>query len=115
VACSSAAPVKFTHGFLTTSARAAATGKTRKDGTPLDPAVATGPPLRSVRRAGQALLLIYPLQHPFSKAGGPALPLVVGFAISFPGSEYALETEYVVNEIWAQENMDLGYDEDEDE
>ncbi|MDT3444347.1 Z1 domain-containing protein [Pseudofrankia sp. BMG5.37] len=94
---------------------AAATGKTKKDGTPLDPQVATGPPLRGVRRPGQALLLIYPLQHPFSVKGGPALPLVVGFAISFPGSEYALETEYVVNEIWAQEHMDLDYDEDEDE
>ncbi len=98
-----------------TKKAAAATGKTKKDGTPLAPQVATGPPLRGVRRPGQALLLIYPLLHPRFKEGGPPLPLVVGFAVSFPRSEYSRKTEYVVNEIWAQEHMDLGYDEDEDE
>jgi hypothetical protein len=103
------------HALYRTKKAAAATGKAKKDGTPLDPQVATGPPLRGVRRPGQALLLIYPLRHPFSEGGEPALPLVVGFAVSFPGSEYARETEYVVNEIWAQEHMDFGYDEDEDE
>ncbi|MDQ7903515.1 Z1 domain-containing protein [Phytohabitans sp. ZYX-F-186] len=75
-----------------------------------DPQVPTGQPLRHVRTADQPLLLIYPLQHPERADGTP----VVGFAISFPFSEHPTETEYVVNEIWAQQEIDDFDDGDSD-
>jgi hypothetical protein len=40
---------------------------------------------------------------------------VVGFAISFPFSDNATETEYVVNEIWHRLGFDDGDDEDAEE
>ena len=42
----------------------AAEGKLDKNGQPRIPTVPTGTPLRRVRRPGQALLLLYPLQYP---------------------------------------------------
>jgi hypothetical protein len=77
--------------------KAARTGKDYKD-----PEVPTGQPLRRVRSVDQPLLMIYPLQHPSRADGTP----VVGFAISFPFSKHPTETEYVVNEIWAQQEIE---------
>jgi hypothetical protein len=87
--------------------RKAAEGKRDKHGNPRKPPeVPTGPPLRRKRRTSQPLLLLYPLKNPL--AGGQSeAPPVVGFAISFPFSGHATETEYVVNEIWQQ----LAFDE----
>ncbi|WP_203924109.1 Z1 domain-containing protein [Rugosimonospora africana] len=88
-----------------------------------EPDVPTGQPLRRVRTVDQPLLLIYPLMHPehIIRTGhtedcdrcADATP-VVGFAISFPFSEHASETEYVVNEIWAQQEID-DFDDGDDE
>ena len=68
--------------------------------------VATGAPLRLLRPADRPLLLIYPIQHPDWTAEKQPPPLV-GFAISFPFSEHPTETEYVVNEIWRQQGLDI--------
>ena len=87
--------------------RRAAEGKRDKNGNPRKPAeVPTGPPLRRQRRTDQPLLLVYPLKNPLAD-DQPEAPPVVGFAISFPFSGHAIETEYVVNEIWQQ----LAFDE----
>jgi len=93
--------------------RKAAEGKLDKNGNPRNPKVPTGTPLRRVRRQDQALLLLYPVKNQVPAAGNETLPLV-GFAISFSFSEHSAQTEYVVNEIWQQQELeDLG-DEDED-
>lgn len=87
--------------------RKAAEGKRDKNGNPRKLAeVPTGPPLRRQRRTSQPLLLVYPLKNPLADEQ-PEAPPVVGFAISFPFSGHATETEYVVNEIWQQ----LAFDE----
>jgi hypothetical protein len=89
--------------------RKAAKGKLDKNGQPRNPKVPTGFPLRRVRTANQALLLIYPLVPP--SVGDQDVPLV-GFAISFPESAKREQTEYVVNEIWRKEQINLDDDED---
>jgi len=91
--------------------RKAAEGKLDKKGRPRpEPKVPTGTPLRVQRRPDQAHLMIYPLKNPLPDQGDEPTP-VVGFAISFPFSEKATETEYVVNEIWHR----LGFDDSDDE
>jgi Z1 domain len=89
----------------------AAAGKFNRSGQPRSPKVPTGIPLRFERRTNQPLLLIYPLVSPVQEGGygGP----VVAFAVSFPFSRYPAQTEYVVNSIWKQEDMDFD-DDDED-
>jgi hypothetical protein len=88
----------------------AARGKVdNKTGQPRDPRVPTGRPLREQRRPDQALLLLYPLRHPLSDNRTEAkdvLTPIVGYAISFPCSEHPTDTEYVVNEIWKQQEID---------
>jgi hypothetical protein len=71
--------------------------------------VPTGRPLRLVREADQALLVIYPIHH--ESTGSP----LVGFAISFPVSKKPTATEYVVNDIWRQQELEGPDDEDSDE
>jgi hypothetical protein len=70
-----------------------------------EPDVPSGQPLRRVRRSDQPLLIVYPLARPEDDAAEDAVP-VVGFAISFPFSENPTATEYVVNEIWQQQEID---------
>jgi Z1 domain len=96
--------------------RKAAEGKLSRNGQPRKPPeFPEGTPLRRERRTGQAHLLIYPLKNPLG-AGRPELSPVVGYAISFPYSDHSTETEYVVNEIWRQQEFDEpDYDEDADE
>jgi hypothetical protein len=96
-----------------TATRKAAEGKLDKNGQPRNPKVPTGTPLRHERRSDQALLLIYPLRNPLAAEGQKMQPLV-GFAISFPFSEHSAKTEYVVNEIWRQQELDGLGDDDED-
>jgi len=92
----------------------AAEGKLDKNGQPRIPTVPTGTPLRRVRRPGQALLLLYPLQYPPAVGAQDKMPPLVGFAISFPFSEHSTQTEYVVNEIWQQLALE-GLDDDDEE
>ena len=82
------------------------------------PKVPTGTVLRKQRRPDQPLLLLYPLEHPEATAARKAnkpipddLQPIIGFAISFPFSNHADETEYVVNDIWLQQEFD-DFDED---
>ncbi|GGR73228.1 endonuclease [Micromonospora fulviviridis] len=84
----------------------------RKGRTYTEPEVPTGQSLRRFRPVQQPLLVIYPIEHPRPNVKQEVLPLV-GFAISFPFSEHPTETEYVVNEIWRQQEIDY-YDDDED-
>ncbi|KIR65353.1 Z1 domain-containing protein [Micromonospora haikouensis] len=79
-----------------------------------EPTVPTGQPLRRFRPVQEPLLLIYPIEHPEARANADLLPLV-GFAISFPFSEHPTETEYVVNDVWRQLEIDIYDDEDPDE
>ncbi|MFU8870408.1 Z1 domain-containing protein [Micromonospora sp. SL4-19] len=87
-------------------ARAREAERTGKDAVPTVP---TGEPLRRFRPVDQPLLLIYPIKHP-DWAPDKQLPPLIGFAISFPFSAHPTETEYVVNEIWRQQGLDI-YDE----
>ncbi|ASW54747.1 Z1 domain-containing protein [Plantactinospora sp. KBS50] len=79
-----------------------------------DPDVPTGQSLRRFRPVQEPLLIIYPIEHPLQTPDKDLLP-VVGFAISFPFSEHPTETEYFVNEIWKQQEIDDYDDEDADE
>jgi hypothetical protein len=79
-----------------------------------EPTIPTGQPLRRFRPVQEPLLLIYPIEHP-APGNGRELPPLVGFAISFPFSEHPTETEYVVNDVWRQLEIDFFDDEDPDE
>jgi len=78
------------------------------------PTVPTGRPLREQRSVDQPLLIIYPLKHPHDRNEATRIP-VIGFAISFPFSDHPTETEYVVNQIWQQQEIDDPFAEDTDE
>jgi hypothetical protein len=85
--------------------------RTGKMSTYKEPTVPTGRPLRKVRGVDQPLLLLYPLIHPEASPCPDRSP-IVGFAVSFPESSHPRETEYVVNSIWRDlEIEDLDDDE----
>ncbi|WP_203839245.1 Z1 domain-containing protein [Winogradskya humida] len=88
--------------------RAERTGKLAKY---KEPTVPTGRPLRKVRGVDQPLLLLYPLIHPEASRCPDRSP-IVGFAVSFPESTRPRETEYIVNNIWRELEID---DLDDDE
>ncbi|GAA1225581.1 Z1 domain-containing protein [Kitasatospora nipponensis] len=96
-----------------TATRKAAEGQLNRKGQPRDPKIATDRFLRRQRRPEQALLLIYPLVHPSSSKDDFTTPLV-GFKVSFPFSANATKTEYVVNDIWLQEDIEIDDDEESD-
>lgn len=73
-------------------------GKSRRSG---DPTIPTGRPLRSVRLPDQALLLIYPIEPPEGAAINA--PFLVGFAASFPYSDFDQGVEYLVNSTWFED------------
>jgi Z1 domain-containing protein len=83
-------------------AKAERTGKLAKY---KEPTVPTGRPLRKVRGVNQPLLLLYPLIHPKASLSPDRSP-IVGYAVSFPESTYPRETEYVVNSIWRDLEID---------
>ncbi|MCE6999974.1 Z1 domain-containing protein [Saccharothrix sp. S26] len=90
-----------------------AKARAERGGKVSDPKVPTGTVLRKQRRPDQPLLLLYTLEHPAATAARKAkqpipdgLSPIVGFAISFPFSRHATEVEYVVNDIWLQQELD---------
>jgi hypothetical protein len=94
-----------------------AKGKTGKDGKERQtPTFPVGPALRRLRTPNQAHLLIYPLANP-KRDLTPGVPFVAAFAISFPHSRHAAETdvEYTVNEVWLRQALGDGADFDEDD
>lgn len=82
---------------------------TRKD----PPTLASGPVIRELRPAQRGLLLLYPLDARAVKVADapPVLaaesPPVIGYAISFPGSPRAGAVEYVVNNVYYQQELGL--------
>jgi len=82
---------------------------------------ANGRVVRVLRRAGNGLLLIYPVlppsevrfedgRPPEPTGLDPAGPPVIGVALSFPTSETTLGVEYRVNKVWGAEMAeDEGY------
>ncbi|WP_405961410.1 Z1 domain-containing protein [Streptomyces sp. NBC_00024] len=87
----------------------AAKGGLNRKGEPRNPSVPTSVPLRAQRRPDQPLLLIYPIQAPEQTA--IEVPLV-GFAASFPFSNFQGKTEYIVNNPWLADDAEF---DDEDE
>ena len=66
------------------------------------PTAPTGLEARKVRKPEQGLLLIYPLAPP---SGVDAVEAVIGFAISFPSSEFDSAVDFVVNRVWLQQEF----------
>jgi hypothetical protein len=109
---------KDQHERALTETKRVAKARGERGGKVSDPKVPTGTVLRKQRRPDQPLLLLYPLEHPEATAARKAnkpipdgLQPIIGFAISFPFSNHADETEYVVNDIWLQQEFD-DFDED---
>jgi hypothetical protein len=69
------------------------------------PVVASGAVLRELRSPERGLLLIYPIDP--ADSGLNDGPPVIGYAISFPGSSKAGTVEYVVNNIYYQQELGL--------
>ncbi len=67
-----------------------------------NPRIPSGTAIRRIRPPRRGLLLLYPLDPEF--AGVDDVPAIMGFAISFPESKGAPSVEYVVNNVyWNQE------------
>ena len=77
-------------------------GRTRRKE---DPDTPSGLVLRDMRPSQRGLMLIYPLDP--GPAGMADTP-VIGYAISFPGSSSAGAVEYVVNNVYYQQELALG-------
>ena len=66
-----------------------------------EPRRPSGPNIRDVRDSKNGLLLIYPLEGPYTDG----MPFV-GFAVSFPYAESDTPVEYFVNSIYWQEELE---------
>ena len=66
-----------------------------------EPRIPSGPNIRQVRDSKNGLLLIYPLEEPYTD-GVP----FVGFAVSFPYAQSDTPVEYFVNSIYWQEELE---------
>lgn len=106
---------------LDAEARVAALQLTREiwkagpaSGTGREPDVPSGPAIRRIRGTGaagvvprpdQGLLILYVIDPQKAEAGlSPTIDGIVGFGISFPGSQSGLKVEYkVTNVYWEQE------------
>lgn len=66
------------------------------------PTAPSGLQARKVREPEQGLLLIYPLAPP---EGVTAVETVIGFAISFPTSRFDSAIDFVVNQVWMQQEF----------
>jgi hypothetical protein len=76
-------------------------GRTRRKE---EPDVPSGLVLRDLRPAQRGLILVYPLDPGPAGLSGPP---VIGYAISFPGSSTAGAIEYVVNNVYYQQELAL--------
>jgi hypothetical protein len=81
----------------------------RRTSKPTSP---SGPAVRAQRGVDQPLLLIYPLDNT-DNVKEVEMPMV-GFCVSFPFSDVAIDAEYAVNSIWRR-LQDEGYITDDDE
>ena len=71
-----------------------------------EPNLPSGPSIRERRDPRNGLLLLYPLSHRGEHVEGD-LP-VVGFGISFPGSDRARMVTYRVNNIYSAQEFGVG-------
>jgi hypothetical protein len=67
------------------------------------PTAPSGFQARKVREPEKGLLLIYPLAPP---NGIDAVDAVIGFAISFPQSRFDSAVDFVVNQVWLQQEFE---------
>ena len=76
----------------------------REQGEPATarPSSPSGPQIRRVRDPRNGLLLVYPLMPPPGVTGVDA---VIAFAISFPDSHFDSAVDFVVNQIWLQQEF----------
>jgi hypothetical protein len=65
------------------------------------PTAPSGQNARKVREPEQGLLLLYPLTAP----AGVTVEPVIGFAISFPTSRFDSAVDFVVNQVWMQQEF----------
>ena len=89
------------------SARAATIDQWERNRTPTEteadrPERPSGVQIRKLRDPGRGLLLLYPLEAP---SGMDGVDVVVGFAISFPESRYDSAVDYMVNQIYLQQEF----------
>jgi hypothetical protein len=66
-----------------------------------------GVSIRNRRPTSHGVLLIYPLEPPDDDPSLSTIP-VIGFAISFPGNSHDRKVSYVVNNIYYQQEYELG-------
>jgi hypothetical protein len=97
---------------LTPRERSAALQRTvnewkRRGSVGSEPTEPSGRYAREARSESRGLLLLYPLIP--KNAPEPDIPFV-GFGISLPGSSTALEVDYVVNNVYAQQEMEFAHD-----
>jgi hypothetical protein len=72
------------------------------------PDVPNGPSIREVRRQSRGLLLLYPLDSTvISTASDQNTPLI-GFGISFPGNPNDIQIEYVVDNVYYDQEFGVG-------
>jgi hypothetical protein len=76
-----------------------------KNGKKGEPTIPGGHFIRNIRRPDKGLLILYPLNPKFNKISNQDLPYI-GFAISFPGSEKAKAVEYLVNNVYWEEEFE---------
>ncbi|MFD9735657.1 Z1 domain-containing protein [Umezawaea sp. NPDC059074] len=80
----------------------------KKNGKKKLPSRPPGVYLRKQRKASEALLLIYLVDHTKENGAYTSEP-IIGFQVSFPESDVFEQTEYVVNSIWRGEDTEAGY------
>lgn len=76
--------------------------KNGKKGEPTNPG---GHYIRNMRKPEKGLLIIYPINPSFNNISDSKIPYI-GFAISFPGSEKAKSVEYLVNNVYWEEEFE---------
>lgn len=69
------------------------------------PTVPSGMVIREMRPAKRGLMLVYVLDP--AQADLPETPPIIGYALSFPGSSSAGAIEYVVNNVYYQQELAL--------
>ena len=73
-----------------------------------EPTTPAGWALRQQRPKGSGLLLIYPLDPSGDRtAEGEQGPPVIGIALSFPGNPNARTVEYIVNNVYFEQEMNV--------
>jgi hypothetical protein len=76
--------------------------RAHRNGEETPPGQPGGVQIRRVREPERGLLILYPLKPP----SGLEVGAVIGFAISFPHSDFDSAVDYVVNQVWLQQEFE---------